>query len=189
MERRLRAVETQQTTYITDSDLNPKMQLGRLRDGGFGAAVYTAASGKFHRVNPPQADSHTPEISTTSTSWVTLGGPEVTVTVGEAGEALAFAGAIVGIDGGSFASAQSAQGAIGVSIDGNTAGAQWVASGSTTTLDIGGSFYLVPLQLTCSNPYLFGGLTQGSHTFRVVYRSRFGQSIHFSTSSLVVIPY
>lgn len=189
LSQRVADLEGQQNWGVRDHTTTQRVQGGLLRDGGFGVAVWDATTQKFHRVSPPQTDSVPTELNTASTSFVTIGGPQVTATVGEAGSALVIPSSVVGIDGGSGVPNSPWQGFVGVMRDGALTSAKALIGVSVNVLSISGTDYVLPIQQTATNPYLWTGLAQGSHTFRCVYRSVFGQAIHFSANSLVVIPY
>lgn len=147
-----------------------------------GISVRNPSTGVMTRVSAPQSKDVGTELTTSSTTFVTLGGPAVSVSVGPSGRALVVPSAVVGIDGG--ASSSYWQGIVGVQVDG---------AGTTLELvqvsenPVSGS--VNPLQVTGTNAYLWSGLSEGSHTFRCLYRSTNGQAVHFTVNSLFVIPY
>ena len=161
-----------------------EVQLGEITPGLYGLAVHDPTTGQMFMVNAPQEAFVSTELSTTSTSYVDISGPSVTVTVGPSGRALVMPSTIIGIDGGT-SQASFWQGLVGVELDGNLGGSPNLLGASSAPL----SGNVAPIQITSSNSYMWTGLTSGSHTFKMVYRSVNGQSIHFSENSLVVIPY
>lgn len=151
-----------------------------------GLQVRNPSTGVMTRVSPPQESFVGSELSTTSTSYATLGGPMVTVTVSAAGRALVLPSAIIGI-GGAATTSTYWQGIVGVELDGFET--ESLLAASTTTVTIGGTRRAVGIQATCSNSYMWNNLSAGSHRFRLVYKSTLGQTVHFSFNSLIVIPY
>ncbi|MGH9088907.1 MAG: hypothetical protein ACRDYZ_12495, partial [Acidimicrobiales bacterium] len=171
--------DTGQTVY--DATGHELVKLGAQPGGGYGLSVRNAA-GKMARVSAPVADNVLTGLSTSSTTFATLSGPSVTVTVGAAGQALVIASSEVGIDGGTTANYK--QGFVGVQLDGGTTETLIGVSQSPDK-----SSYVTGIQVTGTNAYLWTGLSQGSHTFKCLYLSKNGQTIHFSLNSLIVIPY
>jgi hypothetical protein len=215
IERRIRALETQQNSYVTDAvgnvvmqtgyiagtipaqlgtlvsddSGNPRLQFGLLPDGNYGIAVYDLDNdGNYIQVQAPSQGSWSTEFDTTSESWIYNGtsGPATTVQVGQSGRALVIASAIIGIDGGIDQTVYW-QGLIGVS-PGAASAATGIASMSVSPLP-GGSEVTPSIQSTACGSALFSGLTPGPVTFTMAYMSANGQTVRFTGSNLVVIPY
>lgn len=154
----------------------PQVIFGKQPGGGYGISVLDPVTGLFPRIAPPQEAAVLGPLTTTSTTYVDLSGPSVTVTIGQAGQALVMPSSVVGLP----ASVGTQQGVVGISVDGGVAATPGVLGVSTPG---------AALQATASNSILVTGLAAGSHTFKMVFKSTFGQSINFGENSLVVIPY
>lgn len=181
LQRRLGALERQQQLIWTNSAGQRVAQAGLQDDLNFGFTLFDSNGTCYYLRTPVEASLAT-ELTTSSTSWVDLGGPSVTATVGPSGNALVSLGAIIGIDGG--ASTQPWMGQMSVTVDGTVSSIRPV---SMSVSPING---VVPgIQSTGSNTLLLSGLAPGTHTFTAVYRAPYGQPVHFSNPSIVVIPY
>src|SRR5579875_3863143 len=118
LQRRLGALERQQQLIWTNSAGQRVAQAGLQDDGNVGFTLFDSNGTCYYLRTPAEASLAT-ELTTSSTSWVDLGGPSVTATVGPSGKALIAVGAVIGIDGGS--STQPWMGQMSVGIDGTLA--------------------------------------------------------------------
>jgi hypothetical protein len=137
-----------------------------------------------------ETDEVLTQQATTSTNWTDLStvGPQVTITVRPSGRVLVlYSGQI----GWAIAAAGSVGGRMGIDVSGaNTMAltgtvatdrwlrAQIEAGGATTNTGIFG----------VGGSKMFEGLAPGSTTFKIKYRSSFGQSIDFDNRTIVAIP-
>lgn len=154
--------------------------LGELDDGTYDLAGYDAAGANAVKLSTLAFGQGFDYIATgeatTSTVDADLAtvGPTVTVTVGASGRVLAMFSAITTV------SATGASASFGISVDGAAVAA---ASGFVHNFGAGsgGSGAAAVRQIT--------GLTPGSHTFRLKYKSTNGTSVSFSNRSLLVLPF
>jgi len=129
------------------------------------------------------------QLSTTSTSWVDLsGGPSVTVTVRPSGRVLVLFSCQIGW-------LIAASGAVGGGCAVDVSGANTIsASGTAETnqqvraqIEEGGATSNTGI-FGAGSMRLFQGLNPGATTFKLRYKSRYGQSIDFDNRIICAIP-
>src|SRR5579875_2203009 len=172
--------------------------LGQLLDGTYGIALYNAfgvpitevgpdglqvvnTDGSSQEILPTISAFAAAQISTTSTSWVSLAGsPSLTATLGASGNAVVTVGAQIA--NGSTSAAGG--GAIGLSVDGGapTAYNPWTSYYSP----VGGGYASVSQKMTLSAMEYAPG--SGEHTFALKFQAVESTGALFSTISLVVEP-
>jgi len=203
LHRRIRALETQQNSYVTDIDGNVimqsgyiagtypaqhgtlvsddsgnvRLQLGTLPDGDFGLAYFTPGTSIYQTLWPLVSDYADATISTESTSWTALAGsPTVTAVLGASGDAMVTVSAFIGMG------VADSTCSIGLAVDGGSP-EQWVALSSASTVGVNAT---TVRQLSKSG---IGALTKGPHTFTLQYMTTDGSAdANFSAQCLVVEP-
>jgi hypothetical protein len=164
-------------TYLCfyDDAGNPRCRLGLLPNGDYGLITYSRANdGTYNEINPIQVDVVQSTLSTSSTTYVNLSGPSVTATIGATGNALVRCSCFI------VPQVANLTGYVGVSIDGGTPSFDWLGVGVTGT-----SVFIADNACT---ERLATGLSAGSHTFELYYRTSAASTCDFSGSSLTVQP-
>jgi|SRR5579875_416351 len=157
-----------------------RAQLGLLANGDYGLQVVNT-DGSSQEILPTISAFAAAQISTTSTSWVSLAGsPSLTATLGASGNAVVTVGAQIA--NGSTSAAGG--GAIGLSVDGGapTAYNPWTSYYSP----VGGGYASVSQKMTLSAMEYAPG--SGEHTFALKFQAVESTGALFSTISLVVEP-
>lgn len=153
-----------------DTAANPRTKLGLLPNNDYGLASYSRANDNTYTEILPAKSASVPGIlSTNSASYVNLGGPSVTATVGATGNVLLTASSRIAIT--------ADNGWVGISIDGGAPSDLLVAG-------IGTGNILEATALT----EIITGLSAGNHTFQMWYRVSGTATANFSANNLVVTP-
>jgi hypothetical protein len=179
---RLKALETQQNGGVLDNKGVQRVQYGLLKSGDYGFSVTDSLGTTTTEILPIYEANVLTGQSTTSTTYTDLAtaGPLVSAIIGTSGQALLTVNSYVGISG--VAGAQSA-GFVGIYID----GVLWydellyfsVSNPGTTT---------VGMAANQSAQVVVTGLTPGSHTFEMKYKTVGGSTVTFGSRFLQVRP-
>lgn len=150
---------TQGATFF-DVAGNPRVRIGTLASGDQGLAVYDLNGANPQEILPVSVNAVGTTLTTQSTTFVDLGGPQVTAVIGASGDAIITASSFIT----STATNQSA--AVGISVD----GAAPTATILQLTNNSGGSLGVSCAMDRTLSQSSIGTLTPGSHTFKLWFK-------------------
>ena len=181
LKNRVHALESQTNFAVRDGSGTLRVQSGLLQDpatglstGDYGFAVGDA-NGNVHVVNPfyPYGDNSL--YSTSSSSYVSVGYPGITVPVGASGSVLIIGAANL------ITTVPGDTATVGISIDGGAPSGWFIAAGIAGAAISG---------VTASAAYVFpsGFFTSGNHTLTYWAKSNGGHLVEFDNAFLMGWP-
>ena len=192
MQQQLQALQTQQQYVMVDKNGNLRLQLGLLQNGDYGILMQDA-SGNHQELLPSVSAFENSALSLTGFGPSTISGsPSVTANIGASGNAKITLATQITLPASGGTSSTPCYGAVLIVIDGSGAygeayfGVRVGSAGNSVT----GTASVA--QVMSLQGLLNGGtLTEGSHTFSLIYVADSGSSSNvtfFSQNYLEVQP-